>query len=252
MALVQLTHEALLRLCQELAERSVRRLPTERDLAVRLGASRTTVRKALEVLERDGVIRRVRGRAGGAFLTEVAPGAPEDLVDIVDGRRLQRSLNTVKGVPQMLHEQGFREGTKVISARLRRPPPRAAACLGIDPDGEVVSLLRLRFADGDTLSLEWMYLSASRCAGILGTYLDSVYEGLRTECGVRVSSADEAIDLATVNAPVGTLLGQPVGTPVLRLERIGYDQLGSPIEYSVDLFRADRTRLNVHTDSPAA
>jgi GntR family transcriptional regulator len=247
MPLVDQAHAALLRLSEELADRSVRRLPPERDLAVRLGISRTTVRKALEVLEHDGVIRRVRGRAGGAYLTQVGPGAAEDLVDIADGRRLQRSLNTVKGVPQMLHEQGFREGTKVISARLRRPPPRAAVSLGVHPDDDVVSLLRLRFADGDTLSLEWMYLSASRCAGILGTYLDSVYEALRTECDVRVSSADEAIDLATVNEPVGELLGQPVGTPVLRLERVGYDELGSPIEYSVDLFRADRTRLNVHT-----
>jgi len=244
MPLVELTRAALLRLCEELAERSVRRLPNERDLAVRLGASRTTVRKALELLERDGVIRRVRGRAGGAYLTQVGPGSPEDLAEIELGRRLERSLNTVKGIPQMLHEQGFREGTKVISARLRQPPPRAARFLGIEPDGQVVSLLRLRFADGDTLSLEWMYLSASRCAGILGTYLDSVYEGLRTQCGVWVSSTEEAIDLAAVNKPVGELLGQPVGTPVLRLERVGYDQLGSPIEYSVDLFRADRTRLN--------
>jgi len=247
MSLVEQTHAALLRLCEELVERSVRRLPNERDLAVRLRTSRTTLRKALELLERDGVIRRVRGRAGGAYLTAVRPGAPEDLAEVEQRRRLQRSLNTVKGVPQMLHEQGFSEGTRIISARLRPPPPRAARCLGIEPDGQVVSLLRLRYADGDTLSLEWMYLTASRCAGILDTYLDSVYEGLRTACGVSVCSADEAIDLVTVNEPVGALLNQPVGTPVLRLERVGYDQLGGPIEYSVDLFRADRTRLNVHS-----
>jgi GntR family transcriptional regulator len=69
MPLVDQAHAALLRLSEELADRSVRRLPPERDLALRLGISRTTVRKALEVLEQDGVIRRVRGRAGGAYLT---------------------------------------------------------------------------------------------------------------------------------------------------------------------------------------
>ena len=46
------------------------------------------------------------------------------------------------------------------------------------------------------------------------------------------------------------MLGQPAGTPVLKLERTGYDQRGRAVEYSVDLFRADRTRLNVRSQSP--
>jgi GntR family transcriptional regulator len=34
------------------------------------------------------------------------------------------------------------------------------------------------------------------------------------------------------------------------LERRGFDQHGRAFEYSVDLFRADRTRLHVRTQSP--
>jgi GntR family transcriptional regulator len=245
------TITAPLRLSRELEERSERRLPPERDLAMRLGTSRTTVRKALDALERDGVIRRIRGRAGGAYLTSVMPAAvsPEDTESFCGSRRLLRSLNTVKGIPQMLQEQGFRDGTKVISAGIDRPSPRAAERLGVHPDSEVVSLLRLRFADGDTLSLERMYLSGSRCAGILGTHLDSVYEALRSKFEISVCIADESIELATISTSVGTLLGQPAGTPILKLERVGYDQDERPVEFSVDLFRADRTRLNVRTTS---
>jgi GntR family transcriptional regulator len=247
--LVEQTHTALLRLTRELADRSVERLPTERDLAIRLGTSRTTVRKALDALERDGVIRRIRGRAGGAYLTRVspAPASPEDMEPLCSSRRLLRSLNTVKGVPQMLHEQGFRDGTKVISAGIDRPSPRAAELLGIRPDTQGVSLLRLRFADGDTLSLERMYLRGPQCLGILGMHLDAVYEALRSAFGIRICVADESIALATVSAPVGALLGLLQGTPVLKVERVGYDQNGLPVEYSVDLFRADRTQLNVRT-----
>jgi GntR family transcriptional regulator len=241
-----------LRLSRELEERSERRLPPERDLAMRLGTSRTTVRKALDALERDGVIRRIKGRAGGAYLTHVPQQdsvSPEDTESFCGSRRLLRSLNTVKGIPQMLQEQGFRDGTKVISAGIDRPSPRAAERLGVHPDSEVVSLLRLRFADGDTLSLERMYLSGSRCAGILDTHLDSVYEGLRSKFGISVCIADESIELATISTSVATLLRQPAGTPILKLERVGYDQDERPVEFSVDLFRADRTRLNVRTTS---
>jgi DNA-binding FadR family transcriptional regulator len=56
------------------------KLPTERDLVERLSAPRSAIRRALEALERDGLIVRHVGR--GTFLTE-APiaryeGAPPD------------------------------------------------------------------------------------------------------------------------------------------------------------------------------
>ncbi|MFC5993765.1 FadR/GntR family transcriptional regulator [Pseudonocardia hispaniensis] len=46
------------------------RLPTERDLAMMLSVSRTTVRAAIAVLERDGLISVRRGRGGGFIVQE--------------------------------------------------------------------------------------------------------------------------------------------------------------------------------------
>src|SRR5580704_17608054 len=45
------------------------RLPTERDLAVMLEVSRTTVREALQRLQAAGYVTTRRGRAGGTFVT---------------------------------------------------------------------------------------------------------------------------------------------------------------------------------------
>jgi DNA-binding FadR family transcriptional regulator len=56
------------------------KLPTERDLVERLAAPRSAIRRALEALERDGLVIRHVGR--GTFLTEAAlrpvDGAPPD------------------------------------------------------------------------------------------------------------------------------------------------------------------------------
>lgn len=43
-------------------------LPTERDLARMFGVGRATVQRALEVLERDGLVESRRGRSGGTFV----------------------------------------------------------------------------------------------------------------------------------------------------------------------------------------
>ena len=50
------------------------KLPTERDLVERLGAPRGAIRRALEVLEREGVLLRQVGR--GTFLTDQALHQP--------------------------------------------------------------------------------------------------------------------------------------------------------------------------------
>lgn len=251
MAAIVVAHEALQRLADELADRGESRMPTERALAERLGTSRTTVRKALELLEHDGTIRRVRGRAGGAYLTAVsAPNAsPLASQPYCGSRGVLRSLNTVKGIPQILHEQGFRDGTTVIRAGLVLPHERARCALGLAPDQSVVSLLRLRHADGETLSLERMYLRPE-LAGLLRTELTSVYRSLRSRLGVQITVVDESIEIVAISAAEGALLKQPAGAPVLKLERTGYDQDRRAMEYSVDLFRADRTRLSVRSESP--
>lgn len=243
-------HTALRRLADELNARHEARLPTERALAERLGTSRTTVRKALELLESDGTIRRVRGRAGGAYLTGVPARdvSPAEAQPYCRRHGVMRSLNTVKGIPEILHEQGFADGTSVIRAAMVTPADDVLAALGL-PDGEqVVSLLRLRYADGETLSLEQMYL-LPELAGVLRTPMSSIYRTLQAAFGLQICVADESIEVAAVPATEAELLGRPAGSPVLKVLRTGYDQHGRAVEYSIDLFRADRTRLHVRSQS---
>lgn len=244
-------HNALRRLADELAERGEIRLPAERMLAERLGTSRTTVRKALELLEHDGTIHRVKGRAGGAYLTAVTArdASLQASQPYCRSRGVLRSLNTVKGIPEILQEQGFRDGTSVIRAGLVPPPAHVGRALGLSEDQSVVSLSRLRHADGETLSLEQMFLRPE-LAGVLRTEMTSMYSTLRHSFGVRIAVVEESIEIASLSATEGALLGQPTGTPVLKLERVGFDQDGRAMEYSVDLFRADRTRLLVRSESP--
>lgn len=241
---------ALRRLADELSARGEARLPTERALAERLGTSRTTVRKALELLESDGVIERVRGRAGGAYLTGVPTRdvSPQAAQPYCHSRGVLRSLNTVKGIPEILHEQGFADGTTVIRASLVPPRPDVAAVLGLSADEQVVSLLRLRHADGDTLSLEQMYL-LPELAGVLRTPMSSIYRTLNAQFGLQICVADESIEVAAVPAAEAALLGRAADSPVLKVLRTGYDQHGRAVEYSIDLFRADRTRLHVRSQS---
>ncbi|WP_168929689.1 GntR family transcriptional regulator [Nocardioides sp. GY 10127] len=242
---------ALGRLCTDLLAREVGKLPPERVLAERFGVSRNAIRSVLADLDDEGVVRRERGRAGGAFLTGVYPReiVPERVVPKGDARKFVRDLNHAAGLPKMLSEQGFNSGSQVLSADLRVASPIVGTALGLPEGALVVSLVRLRFADGDTLSLEHFYVSAQRFPNFLGHRLDqSMYLMLAEEYGTEISRCEETIEAVTAPAAIADALGVREGDALIRLNRHSWDADGAPVEYSVDLFRADRTRLTVRTD----
>lgn len=63
------------------------RLPSERELAVRLGVSRVTLREAIRALTEAGYVESRRGRYGGTFVNERLPKPRR-----VGARRLAREL----------------------------------------------------------------------------------------------------------------------------------------------------------------
>jgi GntR family transcriptional regulator, transcriptional repressor for pyruvate dehydrogenase complex len=81
------------------------RLPTEEQLAGQLGISKPTLRQALRVLERSGLLRVRAGKGGGIFIaSEVIPVdaithnvavEAEDAVDVLRGRRLLEGAITI-------------------------------------------------------------------------------------------------------------------------------------------------------------
>lgn len=81
------------------------RLPTEQDLAGQLGISKPTLRQALRVLERSGLLRVRAGKGGGIFMaSEVVPVdaithnvavEAEEAVDVLLARRVLEGSVTI-------------------------------------------------------------------------------------------------------------------------------------------------------------
>jgi GntR family transcriptional regulator len=178
-------------------------------------------------------VRRVPGRGGGTFVSQT---------------KIERDLSRIVGVPAMLRSQGVTAGTRVVSAGLEGADDSAARELRLEPGTLVVSLVRVRLADGSPISLEHAMLPADRFPGLLELPLGgSVYELLEEHYAARPGEAVERIEVLPAHADHGAILEVAPGTPLLSITRTTVDEEGEPIEFSRDLFRAERTRIVVRT-----
>ncbi len=209
------------------------RLGSERELAVEFGVSRSTLRQALAALEASGAVHRVPGRGGGTF---------------VGHGKVERDLSRVVGVPQLLRSQGIVAGTRVVRTGVVAADDDTVAALELPPGGFVCDIVRIRLANRSPISLEHARLPADRFPGLLDLPLGgSVYELLEEHYGVRPDGAVEHIEVVEASSDESRILGLAEGAPLLSVTRVTRDEQGVPIEYSHDLFRADRTRIVVHT-----
>jgi GntR family transcriptional regulator len=210
------------------------RLGAEREIAERLGVSRSTIRAALAELERAGVIRRVRGRGGGIFVAE---------------RKVERDLTSLAGLPAYLRRQGFASDARVISTATAAAGEDAVA-LVLDPDDLIHEIVRVRLADGEPISLERATFPAGRFPGLLDHSLSgSLYELLQSQFGLDPGEAEEQIEVVAAGAAEARLLGIARGAPLVAIARTAWDADGTPFEHSHDLFRGDRVRIVVRARS---
>ncbi|MEV0619868.1 GntR family transcriptional regulator [Nonomuraea sp. NPDC050404] len=211
------------------------RLPGERELAGRLRVSRMTLRQALATLAHDGVLLRVPGRAGGAFVAEPRPEP-----------RIECDLTGLAGFTEQMRRAHLRARARILRAATVPAPAAVARALGVAVGAPVHEVARVRSAGGSPIALE---RSCFPCLpGLLEEDLTgSLYALLATRYDLEPRTAVEHLDPVIARPAEAAELDVTPGTPLMLIERTAYAGDGTPVEHALDLFRPDRVRISVRS-----
>jgi GntR family transcriptional regulator len=197
-------------------------LPTERDLAVRYGVSRSTVRQALGALADAGVVYRVQ--SAGTFVAD---------------RPVSR-LALISFTEDMVRRH-LRPSSRVLSVEEVLASASVAEDLHVDAGTAVFSIVRLREADGVPMCIETVYLPADKFPGLTARDLTgSLYEVLGQDYAVRLVRAEQVVRATVADEASAALLGIAPGSPQLTVKRVAFDERERPLERAVSVYRADR------------
>ncbi len=228
---IALWRQIVVRLQTDIASGSLgpgTRLPTEAELSVRFRVNRHTVRRALEEMSRDGMVRVEQGR--GSFVAE-------DVLDYnVEARtRFSEWIRKHNKEPSGIVRQ------------LREIPAdaRVAAGLGVRGGSRVVVLERLGFADDRPVSLARHYFPAIRLKGMLQALQTTprITEALRS-----VGIDDYLRQQTRVTARLPTqaeaeLLRMARNRPVLVTENVNVERNGTIVEFATGCYPTPRVQI---------
>ncbi|MEV7084977.1 GntR family transcriptional regulator [Streptomyces sp. NPDC093085] len=202
------------------------RLPGEHALTRRFAVSRTTVRQALDELNRQGLISTHAGV--GSFVA-------------FDGSLLDNRL----GWTRALADQGARITTRTLRLEAVRDA-RLAGELGLEDSG-FMALDRLRvLPEGTPVALERsrVPLVPALARVPLDGLLDDSLTATLASAGLRATHGDEWASVRPLAADEATLLGRREGEVWLHTRRVGRGADGRVVEQVTSLL--DPARFQLH------
>lgn len=203
-------------------------LPSETDLGAELGVSQGTTRKALNELERRGIVRRQQGR--GTFIATTTPESA-----LFHFFRLRRKDGTA-----VLPEPH----TEEIVARRATAEERKA--FGLD-DKRVFEIRRTRTIDGRRIVREVSVVPGALFPGLPGhaTLPNALYAFYQQSYGIAISQADEDLRAVTADDADAMAMDVVAGAALVEVRRRAVDISGRTVELRLSRYVTDELRYHI-------
>ena len=190
------------------------RMPTEAELVEAYGVSRTTARRALDELRREGVVERQPGK--GTFLRQP---------------RLNAAIPHLHSITDEIEQLGYKAGTVPLSVEEAAADETVAEQLAINVGDPVLVVKRIRTADDQPVYVATSTLNITTFPELRKTKMNQgMYPQFEALTGRRMSRGVQWLSAVPASAAVARSLQLRSGAPVLRLELIVYFEGDLPVE----------------------
>ena len=199
-------------------------LPSEREMSITYGASRMTVRQAVNDLQNEGYLYRIQGK--GTF---------------VSNAKVEQQLSGLSSFSEDMERLGYKPGSRIVAFKSLQADALIAEKLHLALGDPVLKLKRLRTADAQNMAIETAYLNARLVNGIDMEDSDhfSLYHYLKHTLKIPLLRSVETIQSTMITGKNAQLLQVPENMLGLLIERVTFTERDLPVEYVISQYRGD-------------
>jgi GntR family transcriptional regulator len=206
------------------------RLPPEPDLALTFEVSRVTLRRAVEILVHEGLL--VRRQGVGTFVAEL---------------RLSEPLIGLHSTRQIARAHGQHHDVRIARMARAKATALEAGHLQINPGDPILRFTRVDLLGGCPVAVAECALPYHLVAQVTRAELQrsSTYELIERRHNIFLTSATQSIRAEGASPRTARLLEISNGAPLLILERVTFDNDGTPVELGKVSYRHDRMECHI-------
>lgn len=195
-------------------------LPAEGKLEKYYKVSRITVRRAIEELEKEGILVKKQGK--GTFVKE---------------QKILYDANAIGSLTQRLQKQNHILKTKLIEFEVIEGEHYVKDLLKCNT---LLCIKRFRVFDDVPFALMKNYLDINKVPKLKEKFLvESLYTFLKEEYAIDFYNAEETVSAKAASKEEAKKLDIVEKDPLLVLQRLSFDKHNNPLEYSDILIKAD-------------
>ncbi|WP_370149059.1 GntR family transcriptional regulator [Exiguobacterium profundum] len=210
------------------------KLPVLEQMMNEYAVSKSTITKALELLERKGVIFQLRG--SGIFVRR-------------HNRPGYMSLFSTQGFKSNLGDRVLTSG--VIDVSVMKPDALVAENLGIGVSDDVYRVERVRYVDGEVLCHEESYYVKAIVPYLNREIVaDSIFDYVQSALGVTIGFSDMYLQVDRLTEVEAGHLGLKENDPTLRIETIFHLTNGKPFDYSRITYHYAHSQFVIQANGP--
>ncbi len=200
-------------------------LPSEVELCSLFSVNRGTIRHALQVLEREGLIYREKGR--GTFVRR---------------RRVEVDLSYLCSTTEDMKNRGWEPSTEVLSITQVKPRSHIKTSLRLRGGEKVWEVFRRRYANNEPISLQRAFFPVNLLPDFYQKDLvnRSFFDIWKNDYGIYAREGEQTIRTRNATQEEAELLSIEECNPLFEITRVTYDINGTPFEYLISVWRGDR------------
>ncbi len=208
------------------------KIPSEIEIQKEFNVSRITARQAILELEKEGMVKRGRGK--GTY--------------VIWQKGIEEDLSHIKSFTEEMISRNRVPGTKSLSVEKVMVTENIAKEYGMKSNEEMYCIKRVRTADDVRLVYFVSYFPLSTKLPMdSSAYKESIYEMLDyTGMGIPIK-VEEKISAILPNKEVCNALNISSSQPVLLRERISLNEKGELMEFTHCYYRGDLYKYRIST-----
>ena len=195
-------------------------IPSENELAAEFEINRLTVRSAVDILVKEGLLKRVQGK--GVYVT---------------GGKIEQDVGELKGFTSTLQESRRKSGKKILARKVRPAGIKYASIFGIDP--------------GEPVFLEEIYIPQAAAPRLDGVDLSvfSLREAFQL-LNVELKSGFQTLDITRIGTQEARILDTEDNRNVFLVRYTSTNSRDQVVEYGKCYIRGDKFSFKVDYDAP--